>query len=91
MTLAGWLHVTTDASQVEPARGRRSLPRGFPDHLFLRKRDGITQAVLVEAKRPNGKLSVYQTTYHQLLRSYGIDVHTVYTVEGIEELCKTLK
>jgi hypothetical protein len=50
---------------------------GFPDRFYARG----GRVVLVEWKRPGGRLSAQQQLRHQELRAAGVEVHVVYTIE----------
>lgn len=54
----------------------RTTRRGFPDRFYAR----AGRIVLMEWKRPGGRLSVQQKLRHTELKLAGVEVHTVYSV-----------
>lgn len=53
---------------------------GFPDRFYAKQ----GRVVLVEWKRPGGRLSKQQVLRHAELRAAGVEVHTVYSLAEAE-------
>lgn len=54
---------------------------GFPDRFYAKAGRGV---VLLEWKRPGGRLSKQQVLRHAELRAAGVEVHTVYSLAEAE-------
>lgn len=63
------------------------FPRGFPDLVGYRKHDG--KFIVIEVKKPNGRLSKYQKKFAKFAQSqpiiYGVARSAKEAVEIIEE------
>jgi len=58
--------------------------RGAPDRLVMLPH----RIVWVELKAPGKKAKPYQAREHARMRSYGLDVVVIDSIEGVEELVK---
>lgn len=55
---------------------------GFPDRFYARK----SRVVLIEFKRPGGRVGKQQLLRHQELREAGVEVYVVYSVAAAEAI-----
>ena len=85
---SGWRVIVTDAGEAARAarqRHRRGrISAGTPDLVALRRGRGI----MIEVKRPGGRLTERQRLEHERLRALGIPVTVARSVEDVERFLR---
>lgn len=81
----GWLVIPVQAERTNGGRRtRRHAMPGTPDLVALR----AGQGVLIEVKRPTGKVRKAQALYHAYAAKHGVPVIVARGIEDVEDLCR---